>query len=105
MYLNTNIGPERVEVIPVPLGTVQVPGAATAITAFIISSDFPGAPTNVVTQISQLSDFVTLFGTDANAGQGYWAVFGFYANAGSGAPALIVNVAPSSPSGTLVTFA
>jgi len=104
MYLNTNTGPERVEVIPVPLGTVQVPGAATAITAFIISSDFPGAPTNVVTQISQLSDFVTLFGTDANAGQGYWAVYGFYANAGSGAPALIVNVAPSSPSGNLVTF-
>lgn len=105
MYLNTNTGPERVEVIPVPLGTVQVPGAATAITAFIISSDFPGAPTNVVTKIAQLSDFVTLFGTQANAGQGYWAVYGFYANAGSGAPALIVNVAPSSPSGSLVTFA
>jgi hypothetical protein len=104
MYLNTNTGPERVEVIPVPLGTVQVPGAATAITAFIISSDFPGAPTNTVVQIAQLSDFTSQFGTEANAGQGYWAVYGFYANAGSGAPALIVNVAPSSPSGNLVTF-
>src|SRR5208337_1225320 len=99
MYLNTNTGPERAEVIPIPLGTVQVPGAATSITAFIISSDFPGAPTNVVTPIAQLSDFTSAFGTDANAGQGYWAVKGFYDNAGSGAPALIVNVAPSSPSG------
>lgn len=104
MYLNTNIGPERVEVIPVPLGTVQIPGAATSIPAFIIYSNLPGAPSNVVVQIMQLSDFVTNFGTDANAGQAYWAVKGFYDNAGSGNLALIVNVAPSSPSGNLITF-
>jgi hypothetical protein len=104
MFLNTNTGPERVEVIPVPLGTVQIPGAATSITAFIINSNFPGAPTNVVVQISQLSDFTSQFGTDANAGQGYWAVKGYYDNAGSGAPALIINASPSSPSGKLITF-
>jgi hypothetical protein len=102
--LNVNTGPERVEVIPVPIGTVQVAGAATAITAFIIYSNLPGAPTDTVIQINSLSDFVASFGTDANAGEGYWSVKGFYDNAGTGAPALIVNASPSSPSGSLVTF-
>lgn len=102
--LNTNIGPERVEVIPVPIGSVQVPGASTSITAFIIRSTFPGAPVDTIIQINSLSDFTAQFGTDANAGQGYWAVKGFYDNAGTGAPALIINASPSAPSGSLVTF-
>lgn len=102
--LNTNIGPERVEVIPVPIGSVQVPGASTSVTAFIIRSTLVGAPVDTIIQINSLSDFIAQFGTDANAGQGYWAVKGFYDNAGTGAPALIVNASPSAPSGSLVTF-
>ena len=102
-YLNVNTGPERVQVIPVPLGPVQVPGAATSIAAFVIQSDFPGAPTDTVISIQSLDDYVTSFGTDAN-GIGYWSVKGFYDNAGTGAPALIVNISPSAPSGDLITF-
>lgn len=102
--LNVNTGPERVEVIPVPIGSVQVPGASTSITAFVIHSTLVGAPTDTIIQINSLDDFVASFGTDANAGEGYWAVKGFYDNAGSGAPALIINASPSSPSGSLVTF-
>jgi hypothetical protein len=102
-YLNVNTGPERVQVIPVPLGTVQVPGAATSIAAFVIQSNFPGAPTDTAVSIQSLDDYVASFGTDAN-GVGYWAVKGFYDNAGTGAPALIVNISPSAPSGDLITF-
>lgn len=35
--LNTNIGPERVQVFPIPIGTVQIPGSPTSITAFLIA--------------------------------------------------------------------
>lgn len=94
--LNTNIGPERVQVIDVPLGTVQVPGAATSVTAFLISTSLGGAPVNTPVQITSLDEFVTSFGgPDEVALDAYYAVQGYYDNAGTGAVAIIVNVGVS----------
>lgn len=99
--LNTGIGPERVQVFDVPIGTVQIAGAATSITAFLISSSFLGAPVNVPTPVTDMASFSALFGgpTDMlyNA---FYAVQGYYDNAGTGATAIIVNVgtAPTASS-------
>lgn len=91
--LNTNIGPERVQVFDVPVGVVQIPGAATSVTAFLISSDFIDAPVNTPVAIRSLDQFVGLFGGPENiAHDAYYAVQGYYDNAGTGAPAIIVNV-------------
>ena len=38
--LNTNIGPERVQVFPVPLGNLQIPGAGISVASFLISTAF-----------------------------------------------------------------
>jgi hypothetical protein len=94
--LNTNIGPERVQVFPTPLGTVQVPGAATSVTAFLISTTEAGAPVNTPTRITDLDGLTTVFGgPDEIANDGYYAVKGYYDNAGTGAVAIIVNVGTS----------
>lgn len=94
--LNTNIGPERVQVFDVPLGSVQIPGAATSITAFLISTSLVGAPVNTPTQVNDLSEFEAAFGTaDDVAYDGFYAVRGYYDNAGTGATAIIVNVGAS----------
>ena len=50
--LNTNIGPERVQVFPKALGTVQVPGAGISNCAFLISTTLGGAPVNVATPVT-----------------------------------------------------
>lgn len=94
--LNTNIGPERVEVIPQPMGVVPVPGATTAVTAFLLRSDKDGAPVNTPVEILSLEDFVNQFGDEDNMGLQYFAVQGFYDNAGSGNKTLIVNISPSA---------
>lgn len=90
--LNTNIGPERVQVFDVPLGTVQVPGAGTSTAAFVISTDAGGAPVDTVVTITSLSDFEDSFGDADNAGQGFYAVKGYYDNVGTGVTAYVVNV-------------
>lgn len=91
--LNTGIGPERVQVFDVPIGTVQIAGAATSITAFLISSSLGGAPVNVPTSVTDLTTFSTLFGTpDDILYNAYYAVQGYFDNAGTGATAIIVNV-------------
>lgn len=90
--LNTNIGPERVQVFDVPLGTVQVPGAGTSTAAFVISTDAVGAPVNTVVTITSLAAFEDAFGDADNAGQGFYAVKGYYDNVGTGPTAYIVNV-------------
>ena len=95
--LNTNIGPERVQVFDRPLGVVQLPGAATSVTAFLISSSAAGAPENSPTRVTSLDEFVDVFGGPADiANDAYYAVQGYYDNAGSGAPAWIVNVGESA---------
>lgn len=91
--LNTNIGPERVQVFDVPLGTVQVPGVPTSVTAFLISTSFVGAPVNVATSVNDLQEFEDSFGgPDDVANEAYYAVQGFFDNAGTGNTAIIVNV-------------
>lgn len=91
--LNTNIGPERVQVFDVPLGTIQLPGVPTSITAFLISTTQVGAPVNTPTAVTQLSDFEDVFGgPDEIANDAYYAVQGYFDNAGTGNTAIIVNV-------------
>lgn len=93
MALNTNIGPERVQVLDVPLGTVQVPGASTSVTAFLISTTEAGAPVNTPVRITDLGQFESVFGgPDEVANEAYYAVQGYYDNAGTGAVAIIVHV-------------
>ncbi len=94
--LNTNIGPERVQVFDVPIGTVQIAGAATSITAFLISSSLMGAPVNTPVTVTDLTTFVNTFGGPTDMlNNAYYAVEGYYNNAGSGATAIIVNVGTS----------
>lgn len=94
--LNTNIGPERVQVFDQPLGTVQVPGIPTAVTAFLISTSASGAPVNVATKVTSMQEFEDAFGTaDDILNDSYYAVQGFFDNAGTGNTAIIVNVGTS----------
>jgi len=97
--LNTNIGPERVQVFDQPLGTVQVPGASISSAAFLIGTSKVGAPENSPTEIRSLDEFVDTFGDvdDMAIADQYYAVKGFYDNVGTGALAIIVNCG-SSPS-------
>lgn len=91
--LNTNIGPERVQAFDVPLGTVQVAGAGTSTAAVLISSSKAGAPVNVATPVLNMDEFETLFGNaDDIADDGWYAVNGFYDNAGTGNVMYVVNV-------------
>lgn len=91
--LNTNIGPERVQVFDRPLGTVQLPGASTSVTAFLISTSFVGAPENSPTRVHSLEEFEASFGTaDDILYEAYYAVQGYFDNGGSGKTAIIVHV-------------
>lgn len=92
MSLNTNIGPERVQVFAKPLGSVQVPGFATSVTGFLISTTEVGAPVNTPISVTTLSDFETTFGGPDECGEQYYAIQGYFDNAGTGATAIIVNV-------------
>lgn len=94
--LNTNIGPERVQVFPQPLGNIQIPGAGISTAAFIISTSF-STPENVATPVTSLDEFVEAFGgpDDVNNGA-YYCVKGFFDNAGTGSTAYIVNVGDSA---------
>jgi len=94
--LNTNQGPERVQVFSQPLGTVQLAGASTSVTAFLISTSQMGAPVNTPTRVQSLEEFENTFGgPDEVANDAYYAVQGYYDNGGSGAVAIIVNVGTS----------
>lgn len=94
--LNTNIGPERVQVFDVPIGTVQVPGAATSVTAFLISTSEVGAPENTPTRITDMEGLEPFGGPDEIAHNAYYAIKGYFDNAGTGATAIIVNVGASA---------
>jgi len=101
--LNTAIGPERVQVFDVPIGTVQIAGTATSITAFLISTTQVGAPVNSPTAITDLTTFVSTFGgPDEVSYDAYYAVEGYYNNAGSGATAIIVNVGTSPTANSFI---
>lgn len=102
--LNTNIGPERVQAFDQPLGTVQIPGAGTSTAAFLISSAKTGAPVNTATSFLNMTDFEELFGTaDDIADDGWYAVNGFYDNAGTGNTVYIVNVGEGTKEVSSVT--
>jgi hypothetical protein len=91
--LNTNIGPERVQVFPRPLGNVPIAGAGISTAAIVISTSEVGAPENVATPITSLEQFTDTFGgPDEVANGAYYAVKGFFDNAGEGNTAWIVNV-------------
>lgn len=95
--LNTNIGPERVQVFDVPIGNVQIPGAATSVTAFLISTSLMGALENTPVRITDLDGLVSAFGgPDEIAHNAYYAIKGYYDNAGTGATAIVVNVGASA---------
>lgn len=101
--LNTNIGPERVQVFDVPIGNVQIPGAATSVTAFLISTTESGAPVNTPTRITDLDGLVSAFGgPDEIAYNAYYAIKGYYDNAGTGATAIIVNVGTSPTAASFI---
>lgn len=94
--LNTNIGPERVQVFDQPLGNVAIPGAGISIAAFLISTSQVGAPENVATSVTSLEEFMDTFGGPDEVEYGaYYAVKGYFDNAGSGSTAIIVNVGTS----------
>lgn len=91
--LNTNVGPERVQVFPQPLGTIQVPGAGISTVAFVISTSLSGAAENVAVPVTDLEEFIDAFGGPDDVANGaYYAVKGFFDNAGTGSTAYIVNV-------------
>lgn len=103
MALNTNIGPERVQVLPVPLGTVQVPGASTSVCAFMISTSAVGAPVNVPNSVTDLSEFEALFGdADSVLYGAYYAIQGYFDNGGTGKTAIIVNVGTSPTAASFI---
>ena len=94
--LNTSTGPERVQTFDVPIGNVQIAGAATSVTAFLISTTQSGAPVNTPTRITDLDGLTAAFGgPDEIANNAYYAIKGYYDNAGTGAVAIIVNVGTS----------
>lgn len=94
--LNTNIGPERVQVFSQPLGVVQTPGASTSVTAFLISTTFSGAPVNSPVRVTSLEEFEAQFGgPDDVANDAYYAIQGYYDNGGTGKTAIIVHVGTS----------
>lgn len=102
--LNTNIGPERVQAFDQPLGTAQIQGAGTSTAAFLISSSKVGAPVNVATPCLNMEDVETLFGdADEIADDGWYAINGFYDNAGTGNTVYVVNVGEGTKEAGTVT--
>lgn len=100
MSINTNIGPERVEVFPVPIGTVLPQGASTANTAMLIATSFASAPLNTPTSVTSLSQFEAAFGTQADMGESYLNARGFFENGGEGCVLVVIAVQPSGVSGS-----
>lgn len=99
MAINTNIGPERVEVTLSPIGTVLPQGAATARTAILLSTDFAAAPLNTPVTVTSLSQFEQTFGNISNMGEVYLSVKGYFDNAGVGTELVVVAVEPSGITG------
>ena len=100
MAINTNIGPERVEVTLSPIGTVLPQGAATARTGILIYTDFSAAPLNTPVTVTSLSQFESIFGDMSNMGEVYLNVQGYYQNAGVGTELVVVAVEPSGITGS-----
>lgn len=105
MALNTNIGPERVEVTLNPIGTVLPQGAATARTGVLLATDFASAPLNTPVTVTSLSQFEQLFGDITNMGEVYLSVKGYYENAGTGTELVVVAVEPTGVDGSALEVA
>jgi len=105
MAINTNIGPERVEVTLNPIGTVLPQGAATARTAILIATDLAAAPLNTPVTVTSLSQFEQTFGDLSNMGEAYLNVKGYYDNAGVGTELVVVAVEPSGITGSALEVA
>lgn len=98
MAINTNIGPERVQVFPQALGTVTLPGASLSDAHIVLSTTQSGAPVNAPTRVTDLEEFIDTFGgPDEVASDAYYAVKGFFDNAGTGSSGVVVvNVGASA---------
>lgn len=96
MALDINTGPERVEVTPTPTGVITIPGVPTNVAAFIVRTTKADAPTDTPVEVQSLDEAVELFGGEDELGNAYFALRGFYSNAGDGNLAIIVNVAPTA---------
>lgn len=105
MAINTNIGPERVEVTLNPIGTVLPQGAATAKTAVLLATDYASAPLNTPVTVTSLSQFESLFGDISNMGEVYLNVQGYFQNAGVGTELVVVAVNPSGITGSALEVA
>lgn len=102
--LNTNIGPERVQAFDKPLGSVPIQGAGISSAAVLISSSKPGAPVNTPIACFNMDDVETNFGmVDDIADDGWYAMDGFYANAGTGNVMWVVNVGEGTKEISTVT--
>lgn len=100
MSINTNIGPERVEVFSKPIGTVLPQGASTARTAMLLATSYAAAPINTPTSVTSLAQFESLFGTQADMGEVYLSVRGFFENGGEGSELVVSAVEPSGVTGS-----
>lgn len=100
MSINTNIGPERVEVFSKPIGTVLPQGASTARTAMLLATSYAAAPINTPTSVTSLAQFESLFGTQEDMGEVYLSVRGFFENGGEGSELVVSAVEPSGVSGS-----
>jgi phage tail sheath protein FI len=101
--LNTNIGPERVQVFGQPIGTVQAAGASTSITAFLISTSKVGAPANTPTSVTTLADFEAIFGDSNDVSfNAYYVIQGYFDNGGTGKTAIIVHVGTSPTANSFI---
>jgi len=102
MAINTSTGPERVVVTPTPIGNVFVNGASTAVTAVLVATTKATAPLNTPVSITSFSSFESTFGTEAEVGEAYLTVKGFYDNAGEGSLLIVVAVEPTGVSGEIL---
>jgi hypothetical protein len=105
MAIDLNRGPERVEVNAKPIGAILVQGASTARTCLVIATSKADAPLNTPTPVTTPTQFEQLFGTQADMGEAYLSMVGFYANAGEGAELVVIAVEPTGVSGEILESA
>lgn len=105
MAIDVNRGPERVEVNAKPIGTILVQGASTARTCLVIATSKADAPLNTPTPVLNPTQFEQLFGTEADMGEAYLSMRGFYENAGEGAELVVIAVEPTGVSGEILQSA
>lgn len=105
MAIDLNRGPERVEVNAKPIGAILVQGASTARTCLVIATSKADAPLNTPTPVLNPTQFEQLFGNEADMGEAYLSMKGFYDNAGEGSELVVIAVEPTGVSGEILESA